>query len=75
MEFGVVVSREGYGMAKFAFFPELIGDSPIFRMPQTKDRLYVATDGSGDANDFYTLYQASGFKGLQFKEVWTRDEA
>lgn len=61
----------GMGIKKLVFFPKLIGDSYIFRIPQRKSAIFVATDGSGTQEDFYTLYQASGIRGLSFDEVWS----
>ena len=61
----------GMGIKKLVFFPKLIGDSYIFRIPQRKSAIFVATDGSGTQEDFYTLYQASGIRGLAFEEVWS----
>lgn len=61
----------GMGIKEPAFFPKLIGDSLIFRIPQMKSAIFVASDGSGFEEDFYSIYQSSGALGLAFKEVWS----
>jgi len=61
----------GMGVKKPAFFPKLIGDSFIFRIPQMSYGIFVATNGTGYEEDFYTLYQSAGIRGLAFEELWT----
>lgn len=61
----------GLGVKRPAFFPKLIGDSYIFRIPQMKYAVFVASDGSGSDEDFYTLYQSSENRGLIFQELWS----
>lgn len=57
-----------------AFFPNLIGDSSLFRIPQHKrSAIYVASRGHEDSDDFYYMYQQSGLKGLEFQQVWDGD--
>jgi len=57
-----------------AFFPSLIGDSSLFRIPQHKrSAIYVASRGHEDSDDFYYMYQQSGLKGLEFQQVWDGD--
>ncbi len=60
----------GCGIKAPAFFPKLIGDSKIFHVPQLRNTILVASDGSGREEDFYTLYKQSGYRGLEFIEVW-----
>lgn len=61
----------GMGIKEPAFLPKLIGDSFIFRLPQMKSAIFVASNGSGYEEDFYTIYQSAGASGLAFKEVWS----
>ena len=61
--------NEGIGITRYAFFPKLIGDSSIFRIPQLTRTIFVEADGSG--GDFHALYHAAGLKGLDFEEVWS----
>ncbi|WP_395747191.1 hypothetical protein [Prosthecobacter sp.] len=57
-----------------AFFPGLIGDSSVFRIPQhQQSAIYVASRGHEDSDDFYYMYQQSGLKGLEFRQVWDGD--
>lgn len=57
-----------------AFFPNLIGDSTIFKIPQQMySSIYVASRGREDSDDFYYMYQQSGLKGLEFQQVWDGD--
>ena len=56
----------GLGIKQPKFFPKMIGDSYIFRIPQMRSAIFVASDGSGYEEDFYTLYQTSGIRGLSF---------
>jgi hypothetical protein len=58
----------GLGMTAYAFFPKLIGDSKLFRIPQSLS-IFAASDGSSD--DFYGAYQNAGLGGLSFTEVWS----
>lgn len=59
----------GFGIKKPAFFPKLIGDSSIFKIPQMKTAIFVACDGGGE--DFYSRYRDAGLRGLSFREVWS----
>ena len=60
----------GKGVKKPAFFPNLIGDSWIFKLPQKNHAIFVASDGSGEDEDFYTLYKETGMQELRFDVVW-----
>jgi hypothetical protein len=64
----------GMGIKSLAFFPKLIGDSRIFRIPQIRDAIFVASDGRGDDDDFYTLYIESGMNELEFIQVWAEED-
>lgn len=57
------------GIKSPAFFSDLIGDSWIFKIPQRMHAIYIASDGRGLTEDFYTLYQQSGMQELKFKQV------
>jgi hypothetical protein len=61
----------GMGIEAPAFFPDLIGDSWIFRVPQMRSTILVASDGRGGADDFYTSYMESGMQELRFESIWT----
>lgn len=65
----VVGADSGFGIKEPAFFPKLIGDSSIFKIPQMKTAIFVACDGGGE--DFYSRYQDAGLRGLSFREVWS----
>ncbi len=60
----------GLGIKVPAFFPKLIGDSKIFRIPQMRQAIFVASDGSDPDEDFYTMYRESKYRGLEFSEIW-----
>lgn len=64
----------GMGVKKPAFFSKLIGDSSIFRVPQMMSTIFVASNGLGYEEDFYTLYRSSGIRGLLFEKVWSDEE-
>jgi hypothetical protein len=66
-----LATDHGMGIKKPAFFPNLIGDSWIFKIPQMQSVVFVASDGSGGADDFYSLYNESGMQELRFDLVWT----
>lgn len=57
------------GVVNHVFFPKLIGDSSIFKIPQSSRTLYAVSCGAGD--DFYTRYHEAGLTGLTFEEVWS----
>lgn len=59
----------GKGVKVPAFYPKLIGDSKLFRIPQMPLTIFAASDGGGD--DFYKAYQESGLSGLKFTQVWS----
>ena len=61
--------NDGIGIMRYAFFPKLIGDSAIFRIPQLSRTIFVQADGGSD--DFHALYHEAGLKGLDFAEVWS----
>lgn len=62
------------GIKEPAFFPNLIGDSSIFKIPQqARSTIYVASRGHEDTNDFYYMYQQLGMTGLEFQQVWDGD--
>lgn len=67
----VVGVDHGNGVKTPAFLPKLIGDSWIFRVPQMKSAIFIASDGSGIEEDFCTLYQSSGLSDLDLREVWS----
>jgi hypothetical protein len=64
--------RVAIEIKKHAFHADRIGDSTLFKIPEThRVSLYTLT-GRGDVGDeFHTLYQALGFTGLKFEQVWT----
>ncbi len=62
------------GIKDPAFFPNLIGDSSIFKIPQqVRSTIYVASRGHEDTDDFYYMYQQVGMTGLEFQQVWNGD--
>jgi len=62
------------GIKTPAFFPGLVGDSSLFRIPQHKrSAIYVASRGHEDSDDFYHVYQQLGLKNLEFRQVWDGD--
>ena len=70
VEESTACGSDEYGaLEKYVFFPELIGESRIFKIPQLRKGIFVRADGAGD--DFHALYHAAGLKGVDFVEVWS----
>lgn len=60
----------GMGVKTPAFYPKLIGDSSIFRIPQKRASILVATSDVESSDDFYQVFSASGLSGLNFELIW-----
>ncbi len=58
------------GIRKPAFFPNLIDESLIFKIPNMSHLILVASDDTGHSQDFYRAYQESGLEELKFNLVW-----
>lgn len=62
---------------KYSFYPHRIGACTLFKVPEThRVELYswVEAEGGGDEksrmDEFVTQYDAGGFTGLRFDEIW-----
>lgn len=43
----------------------------LFKIPEARRvGLYTVSDRGSSQPDFFSLYQALGFKGLRFEEIW-----
>lgn len=60
---------------KYAFHPERIGSLNLFKIPETRTvAIYALAGRDAPEDEFYAQYQAGGFTGLQFEEVWSSEQ-
>ena len=57
-------------ISKFAFHSRRIGDSSIFKLPDSPSVPTLCFQSS-DYESFYDLYHKSSMRGLEFKEIWS----
>ena len=60
-------------LKKFVFYPSKVhSQSGLFRIPQgLSAKIFAVTDIPSRNDDFYSLYQAAGLTGLEFRKVWS----
>ena len=61
-------------LVKYAFHPERMGGSSLFKVPESIRTNIFLQSHSENEESFYSLYHALGFKGLLFEEVWSDAE-
>ena len=59
-------------ITEFSFHPNRIGDSTIFKLPDSPE-VPLLCISSSDRECFHDLYKSSNFSGLEFKEIWTNE--
>ena len=62
------------GIVGWEFHAEKITKPGLFRVPESKRAMLVATnlsDSRHHEDDFYGIYQALGLRGLRFKLLWS----
>ena len=57
-------------ISKFAFYSSRIGDSSIFKLPDSPSVPTLCFQSS-DYENFYDLYHENSIRGLEFKEIWS----
>lgn len=56
---------------KYGFHADRVGESTLFKIPEThRVRLYSLTGRGDEGDEFETQYRQMKFTGLQFQEVW-----
>ncbi|MGJ8678521.1 MAG: hypothetical protein ACSHX0_13485 [Akkermansiaceae bacterium] len=56
----------------FAFHRNRLGESSIFKIPETvRAGIYTFTGLKDPEDEFKTAYEAAGLKGLLFEEIWS----
>lgn len=61
-----------YGIKKYAFLPEVFGESSLFMLSTTGPRLIFAVSGHQEENnEVVGRYFKLGLTGLELKKVWT----
>ncbi len=64
-------TRERVSLAQYAFFPDRIGESSLFKIPETIRAEVLGYTGVKAANDeFWRRYTSSGLKGLIAEELF-----
>ncbi|EDM29750.1 hypothetical protein LNTAR_18408, partial [Lentisphaera araneosa HTCC2155] len=58
---------------KYSFYLNRIGDSDIFKIPETYKTEIYCISGRNKDFDFYTKYNELSMNGLLFEEIWSAE--
>ena len=60
-------------ITKFYFHKNRIGDSSIFKLPDSPS-IPTLCLSSSDVESFYDIYMSNSYSGLDFKEIWSDEK-
>jgi hypothetical protein len=67
-------TRARVSITRFAFRPERLPDSSLFKAKAAPAKIFVRT-GLPEDRDFKAQYEKAGMRGLEFREIWNDEGA